>query len=255
MRPEEAYERLRALGFGEESAGVLFEHFSDAEKRGKLGHGFSRVAWLETLAGVRPDAVPEKTASAPGFDRWEGRGALGYLTLAAICADLEAAPPEPARVVVAADCFPTGMLGHWVRRLARAGMVALLTATSPARLAHPAGGAPLVGTNPLAIGIPATDGEPVVVDVSMGEVTHGDVLAGLAPPERLVPFGGAQAHKSFALALGLQLLVDSQIGGGYGAVLVALRSDPVDVSRFGDARLPGRQRHVPPPGSDPLEGG
>jgi LDH2 family malate/lactate/ureidoglycolate dehydrogenase len=240
MRPEEALERLRALGFAEEPARVLFEHFNDAEQRGKLGHGFSRVEWLETLPGVRPDARPEKTASAPGFDRWEGRGALGYLTLAAICADLEASPPEPARVVVAVECFPTGMLGHWVRRLARAGLAAVLTATSPARLAHPAGGPPLVGTNPLAIGVPAADGEPVVVDVSMGEVTHGDVLAGLASAERLVPFGGEQAHKAFALALGLQLLVDSQIGGGHGAVLVALRSDPVDLSRFGETRLPGR---------------
>ena len=240
MQPEEAYERLRALGFAEEPAGVLFEHFNDAEQRGKLGHGFSRVEWLETLPGVRPEARPVKVASELCFDRWEGRGALGYLTLAAICADLEASPPEPARVVVAVECFPTGMLGHWVRRLARAGLAAVLTATSPARLAHPAGGPPLVGTNPLAIGVPAADGEPVVVDVSMGEVTYGDVLAGLAPVERLVPFGGEQAHKAFALALGLQLLVDSQIGGGYGAVLVALRADPVDLSRFAETRLPGR---------------
>jgi LDH2 family malate/lactate/ureidoglycolate dehydrogenase len=240
MRSEEAYERLRALGFGEEQAAVLFEHFSDAERRGKLGHGFSRIEWLETLPDIEPRALPVKVRSAPGFDRWEGRGALGYLTLAAICAELEAAPPEPASIVVAADCFPTGMLGHWVRRLARAGLAAVLTATSPARLAHPAGGPPLVGTNPLAIGIPAAEGDPVVVDVSMGEVTYGEVLAGLAPAERLVPFGGEHAHKAFALALGLQLLVDSQIGSGYGAVLVALRADPADLTPFGAARLPGR---------------
>jgi len=240
MRPEEAYERLRALGFGDEQAAVLFEHFSDAERRGKLGHGFSRVEWLETLPDIEPGALPVKVDSSPGFDRWEGRGALGYLTLAAICTDLEAAPPEPARVVVAADCFPTGMLGHWVRRLTRAGLTAMLTATSPARLAHPAGGPALVGTNPLALGIPAAEGEPVVVDVSMGEVTYGEVLAGLAPAERLVPFGGEHAHKAFALALGLQLLVESQIGSGYGAVLVALRAEPADLTAFGEARLPGR---------------
>ena len=240
MRPDEAYERLRALGFDEERANVLFEHFSDAEARGKLGHGFSRVAFLETLPGIQPDARPEKVFSSSGYDRWEGRGALGYLTLAAICADLEAAPPEPARVVVAADCFPTGMLGHWVRRLARARMTAALTATSPARLSPPGGGPPLVGTNPLAIAVPATEGEPVVVDVSMGEVTHGDVLAGLASPEDIIPFGGEHAHKSFALALGLQLLVESQIRTGFGAVLIALRADPVDVTRFGETRLPGR---------------
>jgi len=240
MRPEEARARLRGLGFGEAAAEVLFAHFAEAEERGKLGHGFSRIEWLETLDGVRPDARPEKVLSSPGFDRWEGRGALGYLTLAAICADLEASPPEPARVVVAGDCFPTGMLGHYVRRLAEAGLVALLTATSPARLPHPAGGPPLVGTNPLAIGVPAADGPPVVVDVSMGKATYGDVLAGLADPGDLVPFGGEQAHKAFALALGLQLLVESQVGEGFGAVLVALRGEPAELQRFGGARLPGR---------------
>ena len=240
MRPEEARARLRALGFGEAEADVLFAHFADAERRGKLGHGFSRIEWLETLGGVRPEARPEKVVSFPGFDRWEGRGALGYLTLAAICADLEASPPEPARVVVAADCFPTGMLGHYVRRLAEAGLVALLTATSPARLSHPAGGPPLVGTNPLAIGVPAAKGPPVVVDVSMGKATYGDVLAGLSDPSDLVPFGGRQAHKAFALALGLQLLVESQAGERFGAVLVALRGEPADLERFGGTRLPGR---------------
>lgn len=241
MQPDEAYERIRALGFDEEAAGVLFEHFSDAERCGKRGHGFSRIAWLETLPAVRPEARPEKVESLPGLDRWEGRGALGYLTLAAICDDLVREQPDPARIVVARGCFPTGMLGHWVRRVAEAGLAAVLTATSPPRLAHPDGGPPLVGTNPLAIGIPVADGPPVVVDVSMGRVTHGEVLAGLAAPEELVPFGGEQAYKAFALALGLQLLVDSQVGEGYGAVLVALRGEPMDVAaRFPGVRLPGR---------------
>ena len=43
----------------------------------------------------------------------------------------------------------------------------------------------------------------------MGEVTYGDVLAGTLEHDELVPFGGAQAHKAFALAVGLQLLVDA----------------------------------------------
>ena len=79
-----------------------------------------------------------------------------------------------------------------------------LTATSPARLPHPEGGEPLAGTNPLAIAIPSSDGKPLVTDVSMGAVTYGDVLRGAARPEELVPFGGEQSHKAFALALGLR---------------------------------------------------
>jgi LDH2 family malate/lactate/ureidoglycolate dehydrogenase len=135
------------------------------------------------------------------------------------------------------------MLGWYVRRLAEGGLLAALTATSPARLAHPDGGEPLAGTNPLAIAIPSCDGRPLVTDVSMGAVTYGDVLRGAARAEELVPFGGDQAYKGFALALGLELLVGALAGDGFGAVLVVARpeADPVPGlrERAAGLRLPG----------------
>jgi hypothetical protein len=77
----------------------------------------------------------------------------------------------------------------------------------------------------------------------MGNVTYGDVIAGLASEEELVPFGGQQAHKAFALAVGLQVLVDSLAGRGYGAVLLLARpeADPVPELRrlASGVRLPG----------------
>lgn len=234
MRPDEALARIRGLGFSEADAQTLFAHFDAAERRGKEGHGYSRIVWLETQrfdAAARPLRI--------SAERWDGNGALGYLTLAAVVDDQLADPPQHARVVVASRCFPTGMLGHYVRRLADAGLVAALTATSPARLAHPDGGPPLVGTNPLAIGVPGG----IVVDVSMGKVTYGDVLRGAASESELVPFGGEQSYKAFALALGLQLLVDALAGPEHGAVLVVARPehDPVPDLRERAAalRLPG----------------
>ena len=123
--------------------------------------------------------------------------------------------------------------------------MAALTATSPRRLAHPDGGPPLTGTNPLAIGIPSSDGRPLVVDVSMGRVTYGDVIRGAAAPEELVPFGGDRAHKAFALAVGLQLLVDSLAGPEHGAALLVARPehDPVPAFRelAAGVRLPGER--------------
>jgi hypothetical protein len=163
--------------------------------------------------------------------------------LARIVESQLADPPPHARVIAAADCFPTGVLGYWVRRLAEGGLAAALTATSPPRLAHPDGGPALAGTNPLAIAVPSSDGRPLVADVSMGKVTYGDVLVGDASDEDLVPFGGEQAHKAFALALGLQMLVDSMAGDGYGALLVVARpeADPVPAlrARAAGVRLPG----------------
>jgi (2R)-3-sulfolactate dehydrogenase (NADP+) len=238
----QALARLHALGLSEEDAATLVAHFGEAERRGRTGHGFSRVAWLETQQ-FDPAAVPRVVERTPSYERWDGAGALGYLTLAAICRATLSDPPERVRLVVAERCFPTGALGSWARSLAAGGLVAVLTATSPRRLPHPDGSAPLTGTNPLAIAIPSSDAPPLVADVSMGAVTHGDVLAGLAGPEELVPFGGPQAYKAFALAAGLEMLVGALAGAEHGAVLLVAcpEHDPVPAFRelAAGLRLPG----------------
>jgi (2R)-3-sulfolactate dehydrogenase (NADP+) len=234
---------LLALGFGDADARTLADHFLAAERAGRLGHGLSRIEWLETLDGIDPDARPQRELAEAGYERWRGNGALGYLVLAAVTEAQLAAPPERARLVVCAETFPTGALGHWARRLAEGGLVAVLTATSPRRLGHPDGGPLLTGTNPLAIAIPSSDGNPVVTDTSMGRVTYGDVIRGAATPDELVPFGGDRAHKAFALAVGLQLLVDALAGEEHGAVLFVARPehDPVPAFRrlAAGVRLPG----------------
>jgi LDH2 family malate/lactate/ureidoglycolate dehydrogenase len=237
------YDALREIGFAETAARTLADHFEDADRRGRPGHGVSRIPWLGTLPDLDTRAEPRRLSSQPGYQRWDGNGAVGYLTLAHIVEAQLADPPERARLVVASHCFPTGYLGYWVRRLAENGLVAALTATSPPRLASPEGGPALAGTNPLAIAVPSTDGRPLVSDVSMGKVTYGDVLRGDAAEEDLVPFGDEQAHKAFALAVGLQALVEALAGEGFGAVLLVARpeSDPVPGlrARAAGTRLPG----------------
>ena len=245
----EVMETLQGLGFDELDARTLADHFLAAERRGKRGHGFSRVAWLATRPfEVNPSAEPLRLVDEPGYQRWDGNGALGYLTLAAIVEAQLGDPPAHARLVVAQRCFPTGMLGYWARKLADAGLVAAVTATSPPRLGHPDGGPRLAGTNPLAIAIPTDDGQPLVSDVSMGRVTYGEVLAGEASEEDLVPFGGEHAHKAFALAVALQLLVDALVSEpGHGAVLLVARpqADPLprlrQLASAAGVRLPGQR--------------
>ena len=201
--------------------------------------------WRRGRSSSIPRRGPVRLASEPGYERWDGNGALGYLTLAAIVDAQLADPPQHARLdrraahVSRPGCSATG-----ARKLAAGGLVAALTATSPARLGHPEGGPKLAGTNPLAIAIPSSEGEPLVSDVSMGRVTYGEVLAGEAGEEELVPFGGEHAHKAFALAVGLQLLVDSLVAEpGHGAVLLVARpeADPLPAlrARAAGLRLPG----------------
>ena len=118
---DEVLERLGALGFSEADAQALADHFLDAEARGKRGHGLSRVDWLGTLPDLDARARPRRLVREPGYERWDGNGAVGYLTLAAIVEAQLASPPAEARLVVAQRCFPTGMLGDWTRRLAAGG--------------------------------------------------------------------------------------------------------------------------------------
>ena len=245
MLRADAVDRLEARRLAPRDAEIVVDHLAEADAAGKHGHGLGRIPWLEGLLGteVDPTAQPERLERSEGFERWHGRGALGYLTLHTVCESLLADPPERVRLVVCEACFPTGVLGAWARRLAEGGLVAVVTATSPRRLPHPSGGAPLTGTNPIAIAVPSSDGRPFVADVSMGAVTHGDVLSGAAKPEDVVPFGGAQAHKAFALAAGVELLVGALAGPEHGAVVLAARPehDPVPVFRglAAGLRLPG----------------
>jgi LDH2 family malate/lactate/ureidoglycolate dehydrogenase len=244
MTAEEGLARLRALGFGEEDALALWEHFDEAERRGKPSHGHPRIPWLEKLEGYDPAAEPTLVEEAEGFQRWDGGGAIGYLVAARVVREQLARPPAHARLVVCERTFPTGMLGHYVRRLAAGGLVALMTTTSPRRLGHPSGGPKLASTAPLAIAIPSSGGDPVVTDVSMAAVTWGDVVAGLAKEEDVVPFGGEQAHKAFALAVALHLFVDALVReDDHAAVLLVAppESDPVPALRklAAGVRLPG----------------
>ena len=233
MTGDEARKRFEALGFAPPAVDALLAHFEYADAHGKTYHGLRRASWLETLGVEVSSAVFDRVRTCDNhcefcfiyqlpkglrrslylkdddyrlsFLRWDGHGALGYLVLEEVVRATLADPPERARVIVARRCFPTGVLGYWVGRLADGGLVAAMTATSPRRLPPPEGGQPLTGTNPLAIAIPSSDARSVVADVSMGAVTHGAVLAGEASPEELVPFGGEHAHKAFALAIGLEL--------------------------------------------------
>ena len=69
--------RIKGLGFREDDARTLAEHFLDAETRGKRGHGLSRVDWLATLPELEPAARPERLVAEAGFERWveDGRRA------------------------------------------------------------------------------------------------------------------------------------------------------------------------------------
>jgi LDH2 family malate/lactate/ureidoglycolate dehydrogenase len=129
-----------------------------------------------------------------------------------------------------------GMLSPYVERVAREGAAGIIMTTSEA-LVHPWGGrGALVGTNPIAIGVPSRDGA-VSLDMSTGMVSAGKILdyaaRGRSIPEgwavdadghpttdpraaaagAISPFGGA---KGYALGLALESLVGLLSGTAFG---------------------------------------
>jgi LDH2 family malate/lactate/ureidoglycolate dehydrogenase len=261
--------RAGALGFEPGPAGVICDHLLDAELRGAATHGAERMRWLSGFSHPDPGARPRQIARSDGLARWDGDGVVGYVALAEAL-DREAdAAPAGARLVVVERCFPTGRLGWFAERVARRGLVCLLTATSTARIAHPDGGPPILGTNPICLALPGA-GEPTVVDVSMGRITYGAVLqaaaTGAALPEGaarrpdgapesdaaeiiadragIVPFGAEQAYKGFALAAVVELLCGALAGSdGFAAVALLAQPHADAVARLrelvGEHRFPG----------------
>lgn len=263
--------RALGLGFDDADAGLLVDHFVDAEMRGAEGHGVERLRWLAGRPALEPRTQLALSSRDEGLVRYDARGSLGYTALAAAFDAELATPPAGARVVVVGNCFPTGRLGYFAARAARRGLVCLLTATSTPRISHPSGGGPLLGTNPLCLAVPG-EPDPDVIDVSMGRVTYGAVLKAIATGSPLaegaavtadgdpttdpnaieadaagvMPFGTDQAHKGFALALLVEVLCRS-LAGEHGHAAVALLASPVAApmdaisAAVGDRRMPGER--------------
>jgi hypothetical protein len=65
--------KLVALGFSAGDAATLADHFLDAERRGRTGHGLSRVDWLATLPGLdglRSSAPKAASSGGKAAARW-----------------------------------------------------------------------------------------------------------------------------------------------------------------------------------------
>ena len=234
---------LESLGFSEVDSGVLADHFLDAEARGRRGHGLTRVEWLTTLPDLDPDARPERIFAEPGFERWDGRGALG---LPDAGRDLPRAArgsarqrPRDRRVALLPDRDARALGAQARRRRPGRGADGDVACAAP----HPEGG-DAAGRDESA-----RDRDPELGRDGRSSPTSRWARSPTATssrerrPRTTRSLGGEQAHKAFALAIGLQLLVDALAGDGYGAVLLVARpeADPVPgaTRRAGGVHLPG----------------
>lgn len=212
----------------------------EAELRGVPSHGLLRLDRIirRIQNGVSdPKARGIHEWRASGFLTVDGEQGLGpVIANAALDALKKRATETGVAIAAIRNSNHIGMLGWYAERVAADGFTIIALSTSEA-LVHPWGARKaMLGTNPIAIGVP-TGGEPFMMDtatslVSMGEIhDHANrrqaipshwaldadgnptTDANAAKNGSIAPFGQA---KGYALGLGFELLVSSLTGAAIG---------------------------------------
>jgi len=234
---------LQRSGVSPAHADLQVNLLLEADLRGRASHGLMRLP--RVIERIRNGV---SNPDARGIHVWrgnllevDGQDGLGPVVACAALDAMEVRLPA-AGVTVAAirNNNHLGMLAWYAERMAARGIVLVATCTSEA-LVHPWGGRwAMLGTNPLAIGVP-TAGDPFVLDmatslVSMGQI-HDYALRGQPIPPgwaldasgdpttdataakagSIAPFGEA---KGYALGLALEVLVAALTGSAIGRDVV-----------------------------------
>ena len=237
-----------ASGADQHDSAVVADAVVDAELRGIRSQGLLRVG--NYVAAARAGKVRSPTNLTVVRDA----GASFLL-------DANDGWPQPALVAGfemcgerardTGSCFAVirrtghiGRLGYYVERVARHGQIGIVMAggNKGSGWVAPWGGTgPLWGTNPIAVGFPRRDREPIVIDISTTQTSRGNVLMAqtlgqalpvgfgldargevttdpaqaLPPHGTLAPLGGQEAgHKGYGLALMVHILC-GVLGGSY----------------------------------------
>lgn len=211
----------------------------EADMRGRPSHGLMRLP--RVLERIR-NGVADPTTT--GTHRWQGarldvdgeHGLGPVVAMAALGRLMDKVKTEGIAAASIRNNNHLGMLAWYGERAALDGAILLAMTTSEA-LVHPWGGRrAMLGTNPIAIGVPTASG-PFVLDmatslVAMGAV-HDRASRGIALPSgwaldgagnpttdaeaakhgSLAPFGEA---KGYALGLSIELLVAALAGSAIG---------------------------------------
>src|SRR5262250_244393 len=243
---------LRGIGYHDDEARIIADHVIDAALCGYEYSGLAKILNIPDSGHFReprrPMKVLRETAVSLAFDGGNNVGMLALFYAAE--ATIKKAAAHGIALVSVTDAWMSGRSAYYVEMIAKAGLVAIHTASSSRLVAPPGGIRPVLGTNPIAIAVPSSRG-PIVLDMGtsaymMTEVMLRERLGQLLPegvafgpggePTRdaslarqgaLLPFGG---YKGFGLALMMQalgLLAGSGLDAesDYGYLFVAFRPD------------------------------
>ena len=248
---------LAALGATPEEQTCVAEALTEADLRGYASHGLLRFPLMvrRVQAGkARVRATPRVVSRRGGMALLDGDLGLGpFVATRAVDLATALALEHGLGVVGVFNNNHISLVGYYVERAARAGVVALATTTGDAGV-HPYGGVErLLGTNPLAVAFPTAD-EPFLLDMATSVGTFGRVFVarqrGEAIPDgwavdaegrpttdpaealtgSLRPFGGA---KGYGLGLCLAILAGALVRAAQGPGVIGT-IEPTDPTTKGD---------------------
>jgi 3-dehydro-L-gulonate 2-dehydrogenase len=167
---------LRRLGFSADRAQTCARLFAETTRDGVYTHGINRFPrFVTTIRNgcVDPAGEAAATARLGALERWDGHKGPGNLNALAAMERAIALGREHG-----VSCIMMGNTNHWMRggtygwQAAEAGMIGVCwTNTMPNQ--PPWGGVePVIGNNPLVIGVPRAAG-PVVLDMAMSQFSYG----------------------------------------------------------------------------------
>ena len=242
---------LKKCGMSETDAEIIADILLEAELRGRKTHGFIRLTGIKNRYEQGERTEIQVDTEAGMCARIDGGNQPGYLVAyRAMEIAIERSKSNGASIVGVYNTSHCGMAGYYVDMARRADIVGLLFADCLPRITPEGGTEALLGTNPIAVGIPSNT-VPILFDMSTAAITNGDLLVairdGTAIPEGLAfdsegepttdaeaalkgsvrPFGG---HKGFGLALVTQILSGVLVnaatipppGTNYGLLIVAI---------------------------------
>lgn len=239
---------MRGAGCSPEEADAIARRLVDANCVGHDSHGVLRVGkYLEWVreGWLRPNQAPSVVFDTEAVAIVDGNRGFGQVIGEfATRLGIEKAAKSGIALIGLRNCGHLGRVGDWAEMAAAAGLVSLhFLNTSGAQRVAPFGGSDRrLSTNPISIGIPIDDGDPVILDVTTSTVAEGKLMVAMNKGEQ-VPEGwiidreGAPTTDPRAFYEGGALLtVGAHKGSGLsivtdllaGAVATGRSSDPDD---------------------------
>jgi LDH2 family malate/lactate/ureidoglycolate dehydrogenase len=168
---------FRRCGTGADDADLLSEHLVRADLRGIHSHGVMRVpGYAERLVrrAINPTGRPRVAKDRAGALVIDGDNSMGQIggTFAMRHA-IGRARATGVCVATVGHSNHAGAMEYYARMAVEAGMIGIATTNALPTMAPWGGIDKLVGLNPLAIGFPAGDEQPLLLDVALGATAHG----------------------------------------------------------------------------------